>query len=209
MSDAAQNPTMPRHRSPFDGHKPGKRPAPGGQVGVVLRAGTLPGLWLVHSWPSGIHALRPALAAALGEGGLPQRTGEVTTVASGLLMCTGPCEYQLLTAPGANPARELRRHVTADIGAVTDLGHARCRIHIEGAYCRDTLSKLFALDLREAAWPVGELRLTGHHHVPCAAYRLGLDRFDLLVFSTYAFDQLGSLLDAAQEYGVALELDAA
>ena len=54
--------------------------------------------------------------------------------------------------------------------------------------------------------PVGELRLTGHHHVPCAAVRTGPDSVDLLVFSTYAFDQLGTLLDAAQEYGVALEM---
>ena len=66
----------------------------------------------------------------------------------------------------------------------------------------------FALDLHEAAWPVGELRLSGHHHVPCTVLRLGVDRFDLLVFSTYAFDQLATVLDAAQEYGVALELGA-
>lgn len=206
MSEAAAVPT-PRHRDPFEGHKPGLRPAPDGQIGVLLRAGTVPGLWLLHTWPAGVQRLRSALAAACGATSVPERTGQVTEVDAGLLMCTGPCEYQLLTTQhGATSTPALRQHVSPEIGAVTDLGHARCRIHVDGARCRDTLSKLFALDLREAAWPVGELRLTGHHHVPCAAVRTGPDSVDLLVFSTYAFDQLGTLLDAAQEYGVALEM---
>jgi len=42
--------------------------------------------------------------------------------------------------------------------------------------------------------------------VPCLAHRRATDGFDLYVFSTYAFDQLETLLDAAQEYGVALEV---
>ena len=205
MSEAA-TPLVPRHRSPFAGHEPGQRPTPDGQIGVVLRAETVPGLLQIHTWPSGIAALRATLAAALGVAGVPPRTGQVATVDAGLLMCTGPCEYQLLTTPGPSRIAGLRQHVPAGVGAVTDLGHARCRIHIEGPHCRDALSKLFALDLREAAWAVGELRLTGHHHVPCAAYRTGRDGFELLVFSTYAFDQLGTVLDAAQEYGVELEL---
>lgn len=208
MSESAQPHAVPRRRSPFDGHKPGQRPAPDGRIGVTLRAEALPGLVQVHTWPDGVEGLRVALAGALGVPAVPARTGQVARVDAGLLLCTGPCEYQLLpTATAAGGAvAALRAHVVADVGAVTDLGHARCRIHVEGPRCRDVLSKLFALDLREAAWPVGELRLTGHHHVPCAALRLGPDTFDLLVFSTYAFDQLGTVLDAAQEVGVELEL---
>ncbi len=196
------------HRSPFEGHKAGARPTTGGQLGVLLRAETLPGLLLIATWPSGVAALRSALAAALDVAQVPARTGLVATVPAGRLMCTGPQEYQLLTTCDAGRVPALRRHIGADIGSVTDLGHARCRIVISGARSRDTLSKLFALDQREAAWPVGELRLTGHHHVPCLAHRRAADGFDLYVFSTYAFDQLATLLDAAQEYGVVLELGA-
>ena len=72
--------------------------------------------------------------------------------------------------------------------------------------CQASLSKLFALDLREAHFPVGELRLTGHHHVPCTLHRRGSDRFDLYVLSTYAHDQLATVLDAAREFGASLEL---
>ncbi len=195
-----------RHRSPFEGHKAGARPTASGQLGVLLHAETLPGLLLIATWASGIAALRSALAAALEVTQVPDRTGLVVTVPAGSLMCTGPQEYQLLTTSDEGRVAALRRHVGPDIGSVTDLGHARCRIRISGARCRDTLSKLFALDQREAAWPVGELRLTGHHHVPCLAHRRATDGFDLYVFSTFAFDQLETLLDAAQEYGVALEL---
>jgi heterotetrameric sarcosine oxidase gamma subunit len=68
------------------------------------------------------------------------------------------------------------------------------------------LGKLFALDFRDAAFPVGTLQLSGHHHVPCSVHRTGQNRFDLYLLSTYAHGQLESLIDAALEYGVALTL---
>ena len=92
------------------------------------------------------------------------------------------------------------------MGSVTDLSHARCRIHIEGPQCRTALNKLFALDLRESALPIGDMAMTGTHHVPSTLHRLGTDAFDLYVFSTYAYDQLATVFDAAQEYGVALQV---
>jgi len=200
----------PFHRSPFEGHKSGARPTRDGQVGVRLRAGTLPGLLQVSTWPAGVTLLRAALATALGLAEVPQRCGQMLATMAGSLLCTGPEEYQLLVdSPGLSRASELRQHIAADVGSVIDLGHARCRIRIDGACCRDMLGKLFALDLREAAWPIGELRLTGHHHVPCLAMRHAVDGFELLVFSTYAFDQLATLMDAALEFGVALELEPA
>lgn len=198
---------MPRHRSPFEGHKPGTFPASNGQVGVHLRAGTLPGLLQVSTWPTGVDGLRAALAIALGLrlDALPGQSGQAVLTPAGSLRMTGPEEFQLLVdTPGPSRADELRQHIAADVGSVIELGHARCRIRIEGAHCRDTLSKLFALDLHESMWPVGESRLTGHHHVPCMAIRRASDGFDLLVFTTYAFDQLATVMDAAMEYGVAL-----
>ena len=88
---------------------------------------------------------------------------------------------------------------------MTDLSHARCRIHIEGPQCRTVLNKLFALDLRESAFAIGDIAMSGTHHVPSTLHRLDTDGFDLYVFSTYAYDQLATVLDAAQEYGVALQ----
>ena len=195
-------------RSPFEGHVAGTQASATGHIGVRLRAETLPGVLLMATWPAAIPDLERALASGLDllAKAPPARTGQVIELAQGLLMRTGPYEFMLVSRSGATTAADLRTHVPADVGSVTDLGHARCRIRIEGDHGQATLAKLFALDLREARFPVGELRLTDHHHVPCMVHRRGTDRFDLYVFTTYAHDQLVRVLDAAQEFGVSLEL---
>jgi heterotetrameric sarcosine oxidase gamma subunit len=192
-------------RSPFAGHADGERPNRSGEIGVRINAGLLPGVVLVSTWISGINGLLSALASVFGN--VPQRTGLTASTPLGLLARTGPEEFLLLSTEPGNPTAQLRQAIAADIGAVTDLSHARCRIHIEGPRCQTVLNKLFALDLRADAFPVGEVRLTGTHHVPCVLHRLGADSFDMLVFSTYAYDQLHTLVDAALEYGVGVTLE--
>ena len=191
------------HRGPFEGHKPGDRPNRAGQIGVHLGAGTLSSVTLIATWPSGMKALSQALGAALGLA-VPVRTGDTVHLDRGLLVRSGPEEFMLLSEQDAEGVASLRQRIAPDIGSVTDLSHARCRIRIEGKQCRDTLSKLFALDLREPAFPLDQVRLTGHHHVPSMLHRRGRDSFDIYVFSTYAHDQLSTLIDAALEYGVSL-----
>ena len=209
MSEASTESVPPSapHRSPFEGHVVGAQASAVGRIGVRLHAHTLPGVLLIATWPAAIAALEQALCGVLAlSGPLPARTGQVAELPQALLMRTGPQEFMLLAATGEPVVAALRAHVLADVGAVTDLGHARCRIRISGDACLDTLAKLFALDFRTAAFAVGEMRLTGHHHVPCLLHRRGETQFDMLVFTTYANDQLATLLDAAREYGVALEL---
>jgi methylglutamate dehydrogenase subunit D len=197
------------HRSPFEGHVEGALASASGQIGVRLQAHTLPGVVQIATWPSAIAALEQALTRVLALAGpLPARTGQVAELAQATLMRTGPQEFLLVTATGESMVAALRAHIPPDAGSVTDLGHARCRIRISGGACVATLGKLFALDFREAVFPVGELRLTGHHHVPCGLHRRAHDRFDIYVFTTYAHDQLATLLDAAREHGVALALGA-
>ena len=192
-------------RSPFAGHATGERPNRAGDIGVRITAGMLPGVVLLSTWISGIDGLLSALASALGS--VPQRAGHTTNTPLGLLARTGPEEFLLIAAQPSDPCAQMRQAIAADVGAVTDLSHARCRIHIEGPQCQTVLNKLFALDLRSDAFPVGEVRLTGTHHVPCVLHRLGADSFNMLVFSTYAYDQLHTLVDAALEYGVGLTLE--
>ena len=195
--------TVPR--SPFTGHAAGDRPNKSRQVGVRLSAGTLPIVLLLSTWVHGADELVPVVQAALGISATPAAIGGVQALVDGLLIRTGPEEFMLLAGAASYSVADLRQTITVDIGSVTDLSHARCIISIQGEKSRDMLSKLFALDLREPQFPVGQVRLTGHHHVPCMLHRLGLERFDMVVFSTYAFDQLGTLIDAALEYGVGLQ----
>ena len=192
------------YRSPFEGHTLGERPARDGSLGVSIRAGLVPSAVLVSTWVSGEAGLQAALAEMLGQAP-PGPTGQTLATQLGLLMRTGPEEWLLIGDAAGDPYPVLRAAIGADVGGVTDLSHARCRIKVQGPRCLDTLSKLFALDCRPTAFPVGELRLSGHHHLPCSLHRLGETEFDLYVFTTYAHDQLASLLDAALEYGVELE----
>ena len=192
------------YRSPFEGHTLGERPALDGSVGVHISAGLVPQTMLVSTWVSGEAGLHAALTQLLGQTP-PGPTGQIQATHLGLLMRTGPEEWLLIGDGTSDACVALRAAIGADLGGVTDLSHARCRITVQGPRCLDTLSKLFALDCRADAFPIGELRLSGHHHLPCGLHRRGETEFDLYVFTTYAHDQLGSLLDAALEYGVKLE----
>jgi sarcosine oxidase subunit gamma len=191
-------------RSPFEGHASGNRPNAADQIGVQISAGMLPSFTLISTWISGLPPLLDALTTVFGDT-VPQRIGKTARTEFGLLARSGPEEFLLMGDDHSDRTTLLRATVVADIGSVTDLTHARCRIHIEGAQCRTVLNKLFALDLRESAFAIGDIAMTGTHHVPSTLHRLGADAFDLYVFTTYAYDQLAAVLDAAQEYGVALQ----
>jgi sarcosine oxidase subunit gamma len=191
-------------RSPFEGHATGNRPNASGQIGVQVTAGMLPSFTLISTWVNGLPGLLDALTTVFGDT-VPQRIGKTTRTEFGLLMKSGPEEFLLVGDDASDRAAMLRTLIGADTGSVTDLSHARCRIHIEGAQCRTVLNKLFALDLRESAFAIGDIAMTGTHHVPSTLHRLGPDSFDLYVFSTYAYDQLATVLDAAQEVGVGLQ----
>ncbi len=191
-------------RSPFEGHATGNRPNAVGQIGVRISAGMLPSFTLISTWVSGLPGLLDALTAVFGDT-VPQRIGKTARTEFGLLARSGPEEFLLVGDDHSDRTTLLRATVGADTGSVTDLSHARCRIHIEGPQCRTVLNKLFALDLRESTFLIGDIAMTGTHHVPGTLHRLDADAFDLYVFSTYAYDQLATVLDAAQEYGVGLQ----
>ena len=194
--------------SPFAGHIPADLPTNTGQTAVHLSVGTLHSVIQLSTWPTGVDAWLSALFTALAAP-VPQETGDTQATSLGLAMRTGPEELMLVTddvtqPPSHETVTKLRGFIGADIGSVLDLSHARCRIRIEGERCVDTLSKLFALDFRQDAFPVGRLLLSSHHHVPCALHRTGSAGFDAYVFTTYAREMLEAIADAALEFGVAL-----
>ena len=196
---------------PFSGHAAHQHPTRDGLVQVHLHGERLASVTLISTWMGGTQALCAALAKALAATDLfplPAATGDTAQCPLGLLLRTGPHEFMLIGIGAQDVLGALRAHITPDIGAVLDLSHTRCRVHIEGAQAVATLGKLFALDFRESAFAVGRFKLTGHHHVPCSLHRLAKDSFDLYLLSTYANGQLESLVDAALEYGVALSLAA-
>ena len=196
-------------RSPFSSHAAHEHPTRDGLVQVRLQAERLASVTLISTWMGGTQALCAALGRALAATDLfplPASTGQTAQCPLGLLLRTGPHEFMLIGSGSVDVAAALQTHITPDIGALLDLSHARCRVRVEGPKAVATLGKLFALDFRNAAFAVGKVQLSGHHHVPCSLHRLGADRFDLYLLSTYAHGQLESLQDAALEYGMALTI---
>ena len=66
----------------------------------------------------------------------------------------------------------------------------------------EALAKLYALDMRPAAFASNSFALTGHHHIPCLLHRLDIQHFHAYFFTTYARGQIEALADAALEFGV-------
>lgn len=210
MLSSAVLPAPTTLRSPFAAVQRGRWPDRQGQVGVHLQAQTLGSVTLLSTWLGGAQALVTTLQGVLGLLGeaadaLPARPGECRRTPQGLLVCTTPEDF-LLIDDTPHPARcvQWRSALLPDVGSVTDLSHARCRIRVSGAQTCTTLNKLFALDLRLSAFPVGQARLSGTHHVPSLLVRTAEQAFDWIVFTTYAQDQLETLIDAAREFGVEL-----
>jgi sarcosine oxidase subunit gamma len=173
-------------------------------VQVHITAQRLQSVTLISTWASGIEALTQAVHSALGSPP-PAHTGEATECETGLLMRSGPLEFMLIGAhPAPDRVAQLRAHIPAEIGSVLDLSHARIRVQLHGEKAVDALAKLYALDFRPAAFPVGRFQLTGHHHIPCVLHRLDGQHFELYFLSTYAHGQIQALMDVALEYGVEL-----
>ena len=180
-------------------------PTHNGLVQVHMTAQRLQSVTLLSTWASDIEALTQAVHSALGSPP-PAHTGEATECEAGLLMRSGPLEFMLIGSEAA-PQRvaQLRGHIAAEIGSVLDLSHARIRVQLYGAKAVEALGKLYALDFRPAAFPVGRFQLTGHHHIPCMLHRLEAQHFELYFLSTYAHGQIEALIDVALEYGVELK----
>ena len=175
-----------------------------GLVQVHMTAQRLQSVTLLGTWASGIEALTQAVHSALGCMP-PAQTGHATACEAGLLMRSGPLEFMLIGAhPAPDRVAQLRSHIPPEIGSVLDLSHARIRVQLHGARAVDALAKLYALDFRPAAFPVGRFQLTGHHHIPCVLHRLDGQHFELYFLSTYAHGQIEALMDVALEYGVEL-----
>lgn len=102
-------------------------------------------------------------------------------------------------------SRDLASHLRTalpDGAAVTDLGHARTALRLEGRDARALLAKGTAIDLHPSVFPADESRMTGLFHasvlIDC---RSPAPVYDIYVHRSYAVHLFEMLLDGALEYG--------
>jgi heterotetrameric sarcosine oxidase gamma subunit len=189
---------------PFPADMAQRRPDRQGRVQVNMQAGTLAQLTQISTWLGGWDALAAALAPLMP---VPAATGQTASQGGDWVARTGPEELWLITAPGSPLPQQVQAALPCDIGHSLDLSHARCRLRLQGPGAVPTLQKLFALDFRQPVFGIGEVRLSGAHHLPALLHRTAADAFDLYLHTTYAHDQAESIFDAALEWGVELSVD--
>lgn len=202
---ASPAPTLNAGRvGPFDAAMARRQPNREGQVLVRMRAGTLAQLTQIGTWIGGWDALAACLAPLMP---VPAATGQTVWQDGDWIARTGPEDMLVIAAPGSPLPRRIAEVLPPQIGHSLDLSHARCRLRMQGPGVVPSLRKLFALDFREPAFAVSEVRLSGSHHLPALLHRTAPDAFDLYVHTTYAHDQVESVFDAALECGAELSLE--
>jgi sarcosine oxidase subunit gamma len=187
---------------PFPVDMAQRRPNRQDQVQVHMQVGTVAQLVQISTWIGGWPALAICLAPLM-----PVPAAGHTALHDGhWLARVGPEELLLLCAPDSALLQQLQAAMSSEIGHSLDLSHARCRLRLRGPGTVPTLQKLFALDYREPAFGVGEVRQSGSHHLPALLHRVDADVFDLYLHTTYARDQVDSVFDAALEWGAELSV---
>ncbi|PSH65950.1 MULTISPECIES: sarcosine oxidase subunit gamma [Phyllobacterium] len=172
-------------------------------VGVTLRERKNLSIVQVTAWIDTIPAVLTAIGSATGlvlqnKPGLGRVAGEKSVFGF------APGRYFVV---GATPDLELRLRsaISSDLGTMIDLTHGRTVIRIGGPGSEWVLSKLFAIDFSEHAFPIAYGRATLHHDIHANIQRIDDETFDIYVFRTFARSFWQTLGHAAAEVGYRVE----
>lgn len=177
--------------------------------------------------PSKFGGLAGATTVELHEkpvGGLVQIAGwdGFDTLIEALLGLSTPWSFQTAQAAQGGmvfkiaPTRVMLQHddaaalasLTATLApeqaGVVDLANAKCRLHLSGASAEAVLHRVAALDFSPEAFPVGDFRQSGIHHVAVLFHRTGPQAFELYIPTTWAMSIFEYMRDAARSFGLAI-----
>jgi methylglutamate dehydrogenase subunit D len=177
---------------------PGRFGAPG-PVGVTLSELQCGSIVQLAAWPGSEGAALDAIRAVTGltfdlspNAGATGEGASAFGFAPGRFLVVDEAEARLDALASAFPK---------DAGTVLDLSHGRVGIGVEGPKAEWVLSKLFGLDFRQAAFPLGAGKATSHHDISALIQRAGERRFDIYVFRSFARSFWKTLCHAAAETG--------
>ncbi len=179
--------------------KPGTHGNTAAGIGVVLTE-TQPGsIVQLAAWTGQekklIAAIRDVTGLALPDGaggGIANETRAAFGFAPGRFLVVDQAE---------GIATKFEKRVTSAIGTVTDLSHGRTALRISGPRSEWVLSKFFAIDFAQPAFPIGSGISTVHHDVFAQIQRTGADQFDLYVFRSFARSFWQALCHGSEEVG--------
>lgn len=118
----------------------------------------------------------------------------------------GPDEWLVLTSAGGQAERseQLREALDGQFAAVTDVSGGYVLITVAGTRCRELLAKGCTLDLHPRAFQAGRCAQTLLAKAGVLLIARADDHIDLLVRRSFADYLWRWLVDAAEEYGLAV-----
>ncbi len=141
-----------------------------------------------------------ALGAALGTPAPSGRNG-VATAGDSVVLWTGPGRWLVIEPESRDLPSLLTQHCTGDVAAITDLGHARTALRVEGPKARELLAKLCTLDVDSGSFPSGTCAQTQFGQIGVLLYCRVQDGFDIFLPRSFAVSAWESIIDAALEFG--------
>ncbi len=169
------------------------------------RLGEIRGCALVQvaGFPVSRTAIATAVAGVTGAP-CPDRIGMVVRTGPYKVLRTGAEQLWIACKGVTDLDSRLSAAIPSAAGCVTPLSSARTRIYLDGPNARDILAKGIAIDLAPVEFAVDQFVLTGLDHTPILLFRAAEDRYEIWVMRTFARTVWDWLIDAAQEFGVAI-----
>jgi methylglutamate dehydrogenase subunit D len=190
--------------SPLRGHAEPRVVARGNdEPGVTLAERRLVSLVQVAAWPETAETVTDTVASLL-RSAPPQGPSGSSGDAEGAILATAPGRL-LVESRDQRLAERLAEQIGPELGAVTDLSHARIAIRVSGPKAAWVLAKGLAIDLHPAAFPPMKVAQSAIHEVGVVVRRLGPDSFDLYVYRGFALSFWEWLTEAAAETGYRVE----
>ena len=178
---------------------PGRFGAGRGRAEVSLSEVQPGSIVQVAAWPGQDAAALDAIRSVTGLG-LEAKPGAGAFGEAASAFGFAPGRF-LVMADEEGLVEKLGKAFPVEAGTVLDLSHGRTVLRVEGVEAERVMSKLFALDFQIRAFPLGEGRATMHHQIHALIQRTGAQRFDLIVFRSFARSFWTTLRHAAEEYG--------
>ena len=143
-------------------------------------------------------SLRSSDASALGvAGGGAINTAVVTGATAALHL--GPDEWLVIAPEGQEEA--LMAGAAARFASAVDVSHRSVGIEVSGAHALDMLAAFVALDLAEAAFPVGMATRTLFGKAEIILWRTAVETFRIEVWRSFAPYVWQGLAEAGREFG--------
>lgn len=170
-----------------DAHVPGRRGSLDGEPGVILSETFFDFVCELAAFDRQETALAALLAKAHGK----VKTSYSFQTAGNRWLAAGTLEFRAFILRAHNPG----------ITSLIDLAHGRTALQISGPKAEWVLSKLFAVDFREASFPSRTGLATMHHDTFAQIYRRDAQSFDIFISRSLARSFWETLCRAAAEVG--------